>query len=246
MIAGLTVFAGVSGAMFTVVGYNLSLRIGKTLKDVELNSPKQNKLSTDKPVTLAMSNLAGVAVMSAFFLFYVYATDRVEVDPMPTSALNLIIHAMKQVGFAVFAVHLNESILFPYHVICHKIPFLNKMLHATHHEYRFPNNWFAGLYLSSTESLITTSIGLWILCCFKWYLSAFSLYAMMIGITPAINHSGFEVVLPFGIYDSRFHLIHHRYPNKNYGEYCPLFDMLYGSYMSPELYSKHDEEGEEK
>eukprot|EP00241_Pyramimonas_parkeae_P011576 CAMPEP_0114232268 /NCGR_PEP_ID=MMETSP0058-20121206/4513_1 /TAXON_ID=36894 /ORGANISM="Pyramimonas parkeae, CCMP726" /LENGTH=213 /DNA_ID=CAMNT_0001343725 /DNA_START=377 /DNA_END=1018 /DNA_ORIENTATION=+ len=61
---------------------------------------------------------------------------------------------------------------------------------------------------------------------------AFTALAFVVvgGIMASLNHTRFDAVIPWGIYDVKAHDVHHRIPNSNYGQYTMLWDVLAGSF----------------
>ena len=53
------------------------------------------------------------------------------------------------------------------------------------------------------------------------------------GVLAGLNHTRFDVVLSlFGInvFDTKFHDVHHRIPQSNYGQYTMFWDYLFGTF----------------
>lgn len=50
------------------------------------------------------------------------------------------------------------------------------------------------------------------------------------GVLASLNHTRFEAVIPWGVYDVKAHDVHHRIPQSNYGQYTVLWDRLLGSF----------------
>jgi sterol desaturase/sphingolipid hydroxylase (fatty acid hydroxylase superfamily) len=46
----------------------------------------------------------------------------------------------------------------------------------------------------------------------------------------SLNHTRFDAVIPWGVYDVKAHDVHHRIPQSNYGQYIMLWDRLMGSF----------------
>ena len=54
------------------------------------------------------------------------------------------------------------------------------------------------------------------------------------GVLASLNHTRYDVDIPYGIYSVKWHDIHHRLPESNYGQYTMLWDYVFGSYRSYE------------
>eukprot|EP01084_Bolivina_argentea_P262842 444662_1 len=98
-----------------------------------------------------------------------------------------------------------------YHRICHKIQFLWKYVHKTHHESR-DINVFSGLSFHPIEHLMY--FGPVLICCFvytpQWIFSIFK-FNLIWG--PILGHCGHHVNTHKGF----VHYIHHNQFNYNYG-----------------------------
>lgn len=124
------------------------------------------------------------------------------------------------------------------HRIGHKTPWV-KSAHHDHHRYinlhgkaqwhwnnlfLFNDTWTSTLDLWITEVIPTIlfswATGHWWLCAF-YYLWA-ALIQEVIEHNPKIN-------LPI-LTSGRWHLIHHRSPEKNFGLFIPIWDLCFGTY----------------
>eukprot|EP00959_Pyramimonas_sp_CCMP1952_P072882 1523119-Pyramimonas_sp.AAC.2 len=52
------------------------------------------------------------------------------------------------------------------------------------------------------------------------------------GVLASLNHTRFDAIIPWGIYDVKVHDLHHRVPQSNYGQYIMLWDRIMGSYRA--------------
>lgn len=50
------------------------------------------------------------------------------------------------------------------------------------------------------------------------------------GVMASLNHTRFNAMIPWGVYDVKAHDVHHRIPQSNYGQYIMLWDRLMGSF----------------
>mmetsp|Transcript_9958 Transcript_9958/g.18134 ORF Transcript_9958/g.18134 Transcript_9958/m.18134 type:complete len:251 (+) Transcript_9958:252-1004(+) len=55
------------------------------------------------------------------------------------------------------------------------------------------------------------------------------LFVVMGGVLASLNHTRFNINIP-GVYSVKWHDVHHRLPESNYGQYIMLWDYLMGSY----------------
>lgn len=53
------------------------------------------------------------------------------------------------------------------------------------------------------------------------------------GFLASLNHTRFDLTLPFGLYSVAVHDEHHVAFNYNYGQYTMLWDRVWGTYRTP-------------
>ena len=51
------------------------------------------------------------------------------------------------------------------------------------------------------------------------------------GVLASLNHTRYNVRLPFGVYRVEWHDVHHRLPQSNYSQYTVLWDLIFKSYV---------------
>ena len=59
------------------------------------------------------------------------------------------------------------------------------------------------------------------------------LFLVIGAVLAGLNHTRFDCVISlFGVtlYDSKYHDVHHRIPQSNYGQYIMFWDHLFGSF----------------
>lgn len=74
----------------------------------------------------------------------------------------------------------------------------------------------------------------------QFHIVGFILLLVVAATLTGLNHSRFDsTVAVFGntIYDSKWHDVHHRIPQSNYGQYINLWDLIFGSFRA---YNKDD------
>lgn len=129
-------------------------------------------------------------------------------------------------------------ILYWIHRIGHKIPHIKKW-HWDHHSYivrngspswqwnnllLFNDTWISTLDLYVTE-VIPTLLFSWITG--QWWIFIF--YYMWAAAPQVVLEHSKKLDFPL-LTAGRWHLIHHRHPNKNYGLFFPIWDILFGTY----------------
>jgi len=77
------------------------------------------------------------------------------------------------------------------------------------------------------------AVFIWCRCFnFKLHFLAIVLFLLLGGILTSLNHTRFNVFIFCGItiYDSKYHDVHHRIPQSNYGQYIMLWDHIFGTF----------------
>lgn len=129
-------------------------------------------------------------------------------------------------------------LLYWIHRIGHKTPYV-KRWHWDHHSYivrngspgwhwnnlfLFNDTWTSTLDLYVTEVIPTF---LYSLITGQWWIFIFY-YLWAALVQESIEHNkNFDLPL---FTSGRWHLVHHRHPNKNLGLFFPIWDILFGTY----------------
>lgn len=129
-------------------------------------------------------------------------------------------------------------LLYWIHRIGHKLPYI-KMYHRDHHNYivkhgmqgwhwnnlfLFNDTWLSTLDLYLTE-VIPTLLFSWLTGQF-WIFVLY--YAWAAFFQERLEHNK-NVNVPM-FTSGKWHLLHHRYPNKNYGLFFPVWDIIFKTY----------------
>jgi len=125
------------------------------------------------------------------------------------------------------------------HRLVHIIPGL-KQIHADHHAYVLKNQekikWHWSNFFFFTDTWIST-VDLWITDIiptivvsyfFGWEFFIFY-YVWAAFLQENIEHNEKFNFYPF-LTGGRWHMIHHRKSNKNYGLFFPIWDMIFGTW----------------
>lgn len=62
------------------------------------------------------------------------------------------------------------------------------------------------------------------------HITAALAFVMLGGVAASLNHTRFDAVIPWGVYDVKAHDVHHRIPQSNYGQYLTLWDRVMGTF----------------
>jgi sterol desaturase/sphingolipid hydroxylase (fatty acid hydroxylase superfamily) len=131
-------------------------------------------------------------------------------------------------------------VLYWIHRIGHKIPYI-KEWHWDHHSYivrngmqgwhwnnllLFNDTWTSTLDLYVTED-IPTIIFSWLTG--QWWIFIFY-YIWAALFQETLEHNK-NVNVPI-FTSGKWHLIHHRHPNKNYGLFLPIWDLVFGTHKN--------------
>ena len=124
------------------------------------------------------------------------------------------------------------------HRIVHVIPMVNK-IHGDHHK-QVSDSTIRGLHWtniflyfdswkSTADQWITEVIPTFIFAALtdQWWLFGFY-YVWAAFIQEAVEHNPKVNLYPF-ITSGKWHLIHHQDPNKNYGVFIPIWDLVFGT-----------------
>jgi sterol desaturase/sphingolipid hydroxylase (fatty acid hydroxylase superfamily) len=76
------------------------------------------------------------------------------------------------------------------------------------------------------------------LCCHVFQLFQLHVLGALIflvagGVLAGLNHTRFDIVISLfevPIFDSKFHDVHHRIPQSNYGQYTMFWDYVFGTF----------------
>ena len=74
---------------------------------------------------------------------------------------------------------------------------------------------------------------------------AVAIFIIAGGILASLNHTRYDIIVPYGFYSVRVHDVHHRLPESNYGQYIMLWDHILGSYRPYESKKARDADGKE-
>jgi sterol desaturase/sphingolipid hydroxylase (fatty acid hydroxylase superfamily) len=66
------------------------------------------------------------------------------------------------------------------------------------------------------------------------------------GFMASLNHTRYDISLPCGLYDVKYHDEHHVVPSCNYGQYTMLWDHLFGSYREHPLIARGEVGGDKR
>ena len=75
-------------------------------------------------------------------------------------------------------------------------------------------------------------LALYLVCAFTGavHMGAVVVFIVAGGALASLNHTRLDVRLPWGLYQVRWHDVHHRMPKSNYGQYTMAWDRLMGTF----------------
>lgn len=118
-----------------------------------------------------------------------------------------------------------------FHKVLH-VRGLYQYIHKHHHQQMAPTRgntdavnvhpfeFLVGEYLHWLSAFIFSSF-------LPLHIGAIFMFILVGGILASLNHTRFDVMIPF-VYQVRYHDLHHWYPGKNFGQYIMLWDKLFG------------------
>lgn len=124
------------------------------------------------------------------------------------------------------------------HVAMHYVPVL-KDIHWDHHKYITDNDgtkwsWnnlllYNDTWLSTADLWITEVIPTLVFCWITghWWIALFY-YVWAAFVQEQVEHNKKVNLYPL-LTTGRWHLVHHKHPNKNYGLFLPIWDKLFGT-----------------
>lgn len=68
----------------------------------------------------------------------------------------------------------------------------------------------------------------------KMHMLSILILLVLSGLLAGLNHTRHDVVFKIcgvTLFDSKFHDVHHRLPRQNYGQFIPLWDKLFGTFL---------------
>jgi len=213
-------------------GYHLFLYIlrvqGTTQKyDPMWQSTKDKRFMFKNQVydNVFRSCIPGAIIWTIYEVFYVWAysnniAPQLELlqNPIYFVVLILVIPLIKATHF------------FLVHRVLHWKP-LMRHIHSIHHKNKNPGPW-SGLAMHPIEHVIYFS-ALLVHFVIPSHPIHFLLHSLLLGLTPAAAHIGFEGPIYNRLYPTGnyYHYLHHRYISCNYGLGTVPLDKWFGSYF---------------
>mmetsp|Transcript_79613 Transcript_79613/g.178085 ORF Transcript_79613/g.178085 Transcript_79613/m.178085 type:complete len:265 (-) Transcript_79613:81-875(-) len=101
-------------------------------------------------------------------------------------------------------------------------------VHKHHHRQSSPSRGhFDAINVHPFEFLVGEYLNLLCIWMIPCHIFGAVLFVMMAGVIATLNHTRYDVTIP-GVYDPKDHLVHHRLPDTNFGQYTMFWDKLYG------------------
>ena len=172
---------------------------------------------------------------------------------LAASACHLLLYLASSTWMAYLMLVFNDLMYYLYHRAVHRWRCLS-WLHRMHHEISEPNdNFYHAYYIHPMESIISVQIGFTPLMVVpRIGMGALLIYGLLAPNVGQLNHVGRWMRFPWFFSDSPQvsgvggalkawrplstspdHHVHHYFPDKNFGEYSNLFDLVFGTYRPP-------------
>jgi len=117
------------------------------------------------------------------------------------------------------------------YTIFHKLLHLRcvyRYVHKHHHRQMSPSRgYYDAINVHPFEFLVGEYLHLLCFCTIPCHIFAIITFIVLASVLATLNHSGRDVSIP-GLYDAKDHLVHHRLPDTNFGQYTTFWDKIYG------------------
>ena len=119
-----------------------------------------------------------------------------------------------------------------FHRILH-IRALYPYVHKQHHKQNSPSRGnLDGINAHPFEYLMAEYFHLltiWIIPC-QHHIITVGMFLFVGAFIASLNHTRYDITIPFGIYSVKCHDVHHRLPENNFGQYSMFWDYIFGTY----------------
>jgi sterol desaturase/sphingolipid hydroxylase (fatty acid hydroxylase superfamily) len=113
---------------------------------------------------------------------------------------------------------------------------LYAFIHKHHHRQKAPSRGnLDAINVHPFEFVVGEYLHLLTVYLIPCHISTVVFFLVLGGVLASLNHTRFDVVVPF-LYSVKVHDLHHRLPESNYGQYTMFWDWVFGSYRE---YNKH-------
>jgi sterol desaturase/sphingolipid hydroxylase (fatty acid hydroxylase superfamily) len=117
-----------------------------------------------------------------------------------------------------------------FHYFLH-VRWLYPWIHKHHHRQKAPSRGnLDAINVHPLEYITGEYLHLLTIYIIPCHVYTVGLFILMGGVLASLNHTRFDIVLPFGLYDVKAHDVHHRIPESNYAQYTMYWDKLHGFY----------------
>mmetsp|Transcript_50204 Transcript_50204/g.155606 ORF Transcript_50204/g.155606 Transcript_50204/m.155606 type:complete len:264 (-) Transcript_50204:139-930(-) len=101
-------------------------------------------------------------------------------------------------------------------------------VHKHHHRQASPSRGhYDAINVHPFEFVVGEYLNLFCFWAIPCHIFAVLIFLFLIFLAATLNHTRYDVSIP-GIFDPKDHLVHHRIPDVNFGQYTMLWDKLYG------------------
>mmetsp|Transcript_72004 Transcript_72004/g.217800 ORF Transcript_72004/g.217800 Transcript_72004/m.217800 type:complete len:264 (-) Transcript_72004:95-886(-) len=101
-------------------------------------------------------------------------------------------------------------------------------VHKHHHRQAAPSRGhYDAINVHPIEFLLGEYLHLFVFWCIPCHIFAVGLFFTGAIILANLNHTRYDFCIP-GIYDAKDHLVHHRVPDTNFGQYTMFWDKVFG------------------
>uniref|UniRef100_A0A7S1U5D6 Fatty acid hydroxylase domain-containing protein n=1 Tax=Phaeomonas parva TaxID=124430 RepID=A0A7S1U5D6_9STRA len=192
---------------------------------IPIKGKHHDKLTTKDKCFIAF-NKATVVVFTWHMLSYIWQNPKVvwaleDATALNTAAAAALLYVVYDFFYTLFHRFLHVKAIYGYvhkHHHIQKAPSRGNVDAVNVHPFEF----VCGEYNHILALFILTTF-------MEVHVLAAGLFILAGGALASLNHTRYDVSIP-GIYDVKYHDVHHRIPQSNYGQYIMLWDHLMGSF----------------
>jgi len=127
-----------------------------------------------------------------------------------------------------------------FHCLLH-LPSLYRFVHKHHHRQISPTRGnYDAINVHPFEFLVGEYLHLFVVWLVPCHVATVAAFIIVGGVLASLNHTRLDLDIPF-FYSVKNHDIHHRWPRNNMGQYCMLWDQVFGWYRKydvPRMFSE--------
>lgn len=105
-------------------------------------------------------------------------------------------------------------------------------VHKHHHRQVVPTRGnYDAMNVHPLEFIVGEYLHLLAMAAVPAHVTTYGFFFLLLGVLTGLNHTRCDITLP-GLFSVRWHDLHHRIPQVNYGQYTMVWDILWGSFRT--------------